>query len=292
LAEKELTAINHLRSVLPGEFNVAASTMYGGRYQGILLTNRQWGTIDPLAKEYLSVNQSMEESEAQRIFKTAIALSGTEEMFTNVMKEEVEIVATKKAFFEVASIEQPPKETVDQCGTVKNDRGDIGYIKPLGLLKVKAWEGPGIEEEDMTDDEDNEVAQTPSDTQIEQFWLENDILDHCFIGLKLETTVHELNIGIKFFDHVAGLYCAFYTFLPNEKMNGWKEPSEFPMSLCRDLMAVKLTPVSDLSTRAPPTEDDLDAEEAAMMGEMERDVAEDEKIGEKLASQTTLDMPC
>ena len=56
-------------------------------------------------------------------------------------------------------------------------------------------------------------------------------------------------------------------------------------------MALKLTKGSEFTARAPPTEDDLDTEEAAMIGEMERDIAEDEKIGEKLANHTTLDMP-
>lgn len=46
-----------------------------------------------------------------------------------------------------------------------------------------------------------------------------------------------------------------------------------------------------LVARGPPTEDDPDAEEAAMVGEMEKDIKDDEKIGEKLAIQTNLKEP-
>lgn len=225
MAEKELLAINHLRKILPGDFNVAASTLYGGHYQGIYLANQQWGAVDPLAKTYVSVDHGFDESEAQRIFKTVIAFEGTEEMFRGVMNEDVEIVTTEKRYFEVVKIEQPSRETIAQYSNVKNDRGETGYFKALGVIHVKNWEGPGDEDEDMTDDEDNKDS-APTDDPVEAFWLEHDILDHCFVGLKMEVKVHELNIGIKFFDYVAGLYCSFHTFLPNEKMNSWKEPSK------------------------------------------------------------------
>jgi hypothetical protein len=224
LAEKELKAINILRKILPGDFSVAASTLYGGRYQGMQLANQQWGAIDPLAKEWVAMEPSVDETEAQRIFKTAIAMAGTDDMFVQVNAEDVEIVATKKRYLEVVSIEQLRQSIVAEFAKVKNDRGETGHINGLGLLHCKPWDGPGFEEEDMTDDEDNDPA--PVDPLIESFWLEHNILEHCFVGMKMEVTVHELNIGVKFFDYVGSLYCSFHTYLPNEKMSGWKEPSK------------------------------------------------------------------
>ena len=224
LAEKELRAMSLLRRVLPGDFNMAASTLYGGRYQGIHIANQQWGAMDPLAKEYLTFEHSFDESEAQRVFKTAIAMTGSEEMFKKVSAEDVEIVATEQRFLEVVSIGQPRKEIVAKCSEVQNECGRTGYIKALGVLHCKTWDGPGFEEEDMTDDEDNDTA--PIDALIESFWLEHDILENCFVGMKMEVTVHQLDIGIKFFDYIPSLYCSFHSFLPNEKMYGWKEPSK------------------------------------------------------------------
>lgn len=221
MAEKELHAINQIRRLLPGDFNIAASSLYGGRYQSINLSNQQWGS---------SADQGFSEAESQRIFKTAIALSGTEEMFQAVMAEEVRIVASEKRYFEVVKVEQPHPDIIAQCSVIQNTEGKTGYVKALGRLHVKAWDGPDVEEEDMTDDEDN-GGSASTDDLVEAFLLEHDILDQFFVGLKMEAVVHELNIGIKFIDYAAGLYCSFHTSLPNEKMSGWKEPSKFLDSL-------------------------------------------------------------
>lgn len=210
--------------MLPGDINVAASILYGGRYKGIQQANQQWGAIDPLAKEWIAHEQIFDESEAQRVFKTAIAFAGTDYMFNKVKEEDIEIVATKKRYLEVVSIEQPRQDIVAEFAKVKNDCDETGYIKVVGVLNCKDWDGPGFEDEDMTDDGDNDPE--PIDAPIESFWLEYDILEHCFIGMKMEVTVHELNIGVKFFDYVGGIYCSFHTYLPNEKMVGWKEPSK------------------------------------------------------------------
>lgn len=217
--------MNYLRRVLPGDFNIAASTLYGGRYKGVYLANQAWGAIDPLAETYVAVDQGFDETEAQDIFKTVIALVGTNEMFKAVLAEDVKIIATQKRFLEVVKIEGADMSIADQYLSAQKAEGKTGYYKALGRLHVKAWEGPGFENEDTTDDEDNEDS-TPIDGPIDTFWLEDDVLKHCFVGLHLEVTVQELDIGIKIFDDVSSLYCSFHTFLPNEKMNGWKEPSK------------------------------------------------------------------
>lgn len=81
----------------------------------------------------------------------------------------------------------------------------------------------------MTDDEDERESGDcdtfTTEPEVESFWLEDSTLQHFFIGMKLEVTVSELSIGIKFFDRVLGIYCSFYTALPNEKViEFWKEP--------------------------------------------------------------------
>ena len=226
LAEKELLSINYLSGGLPGDFSVAASTLYGGRYQGLRAANEKWGAIDPFSRENDAMDVGLDEFEAQRVFKTGIALLGTDEMFKVVMAEDVEIVSTQKRFFEIIKIKMPSAETVAQYLSVSEAEGTVGYYRALGLIHVKAWEGPGYLEEDLTDDEDDGDSKISADDLIETFWLESDILKHCFLGLKLQAVVHELNMGIKFIDDVSGLFCSFHTLLPNEKMIGWKEPSK------------------------------------------------------------------
>lgn len=113
-------------------------------------------------------------------------------------------------------------------GTIEDYKKAPGFktqsIKPLGVVHLKSWEGPGLDVEDLTDDED----ESPSNAEpaVEVFWVEDTILPLLFVGMKLELVVQELNIGIKFFDTVVGVYCSFYSALPNEKViEYWKEPS-------------------------------------------------------------------
>jgi hypothetical protein len=83
----------------------------------------------------------------------------------------------------------------------------------------------------MTDDEGEgegeDGATSTTEPEAESFWLEDSTLQYFFVGMKLEVTVSELSIGIKFFDRVMGIYCSFYTALPNEKViEFWKEPGK------------------------------------------------------------------
>jgi hypothetical protein len=227
LAEKELWAIRQLQTKLPGDFNVAASTLYGGRYKEYRLHAQAWSLDDPASQGYTSTNPGFTDAEAERKFKTAVAFAGDDALFMKTMEADVRIVKTTRKFYEVVEIERPSLQTIQEYASVKNSKGESGYIKALGVVKFKAWEGPGLEPEDFTDDEDAATELKVEEAGVESFWLEDDILELCFVGLKLEVEVQELNIGIKFFDKVIGLHCSFHTYLPNEKMVYWKEPGKF-----------------------------------------------------------------
>lgn len=223
LAENELWAIEQLQSKLPGDFNVAASTLYGGRYENMHMGQASWAVGNPGYKEYVAHDQGFEVLEAERIFKTAIAFVGSDDMFLKVMAEDVQIIKTTTGCFEVMEIQRPDLKVREQFSNAQNMKGEAGYIKPLGILKLKYWEGPKIIPEDFTDDEDHDTSKKDV---AESFWLEDEILQLCYIGLKMEIDFHQLNIGIKFFDRCHGLYCSFFTALENEKMVGWKDPGE------------------------------------------------------------------
>jgi hypothetical protein len=226
LAEKELWEIKQVRHKFPGEFNVAASTLYGGQYQDLYPGDDAWTAEDVGLAEQFPLSRGFNVPEAERIFKTAVAFEGTEGLFLEAMNGDIRIVKTETKCFEVVQLDRAEMTSIDDYSKVKNHLGISGSIKPLGRIYLKSWEGPGMEEEDVTDDED-EAARSPLDEIIETFWLEDEILQHCFVGMKLELVVHELNIGIRFFDDVAGIYCSFHTFLPNEKViDNWKEPGK------------------------------------------------------------------
>jgi hypothetical protein len=155
------------------------------------------------------------------------------------MNADVHIAKTERKFYEVTEIERPSIKTIQEYASVKNIKGETGYIKALGVVRFKAWEGPGLDAEDFTDDEDpTPKAKSAEETTLESFWLEDEIVELFFVGLKLELEVRELNIGIKFFDTVIGLHCSFHNYLPNEKMVHWKEPGTLEMQTINTLVKI------------------------------------------------------
>jgi hypothetical protein len=231
VAEKELWAIKQLQRKLPGDFNVAASTLFGGRYQNIHIQNAEWAVEDPNYGEYPTIEQGFGVVEAKHILTTAIAVNGNNEIFLEAIRNPGEIIKTEKRYYEVINIVRSDVQINEPCAGFKNDQGQTGQIKPLGLIHFKLWSGPGLESEDHSDDEEIAALDASgTDSVYEKYWLEDDILAHCFLGMKLELEVHELDIGIRFFDTVHGIYCSFLTILPNEKMANWKEPGIFTKS--------------------------------------------------------------
>jgi len=74
LAEEELSCISKLRLMLPGDFNIAASTLFGGRYHGVQDDTQEWAVADP-DFEGPSHIRSMPDMTADLIFKTVSAQS-------------------------------------------------------------------------------------------------------------------------------------------------------------------------------------------------------------------------
>lgn len=99
-------------------------------------------------------------------------------------------------------------------------------LKPLGKLKAETWYNTIVlENEDLTlEEEAAALASTSRKIKEYEFWIEDAVLAHCFLGMKIEATVHELSFGGWYFDAVFGVYCDFYEVLPNELMYGWREP--------------------------------------------------------------------
>jgi Argonaute siRNA chaperone (ARC) complex subunit Arb1 len=249
LAEVELPLIRELGNLLPGDFNTAASTLYGGYYNRFGVQNSLWVdddlATDPQRRRRL---YGMPIAEAERIFKTAIAFLGTWEHYQCVMKPYEGEVKSMLKSIEVVEIVLATPEMRKKYAGVKDLSGDAGNFQPLGVLKVKHWDNPDGPEEDTSDDGQS-ATETPPDSVIDEFWLESHILEKCFVGMKFEATVHELSIGIKYFDVVNNIYCSFFTYLPSSRLDGWKPPV--------------------LNERLAPTVDDADDNDGQQEGEKE-----------------------
>lgn len=232
LAEKELWDIEQAHRKFDGLFNTAASILYTGHFQQVVEGDSAFefevdsGNEDSAPR---SERRPLNIAAAEHIFKTAVAFEGTEELFLAAMNADIHVVKSEMRFVEVVQINRATTASIDDYSRVKDHLGVTGTMRALGRIHFKAWSGHGYDVEDTTDDEgeDEEHLTPPPDPIVETFWLDDHILPHCFVGMKLEIDVRELNIGIKFMVDVHGIFCSFYTLLPNEKViDSWTEPSE------------------------------------------------------------------
>lgn len=263
LAEKELWAIKLIQQKMPGEFNVAASTIYEGRWEPRDDSKTSaWDTENGF-EEITGIQRGLTIPEAERIFKTCVALATDDNnpLFEAVSEPGVQIVKSENKSYEVVAIERADEVRVAQFESVKGIDGEAGAIKPIGLIRFKPWKGTRVEEDPEAEKLANIAA---GEEAIESFWLDDEILELCYVGLKLEVVVHTLNFGFKFFDTVKGAHCSFYTYLENEKMMNWKEPCK--RSNCLETVE-NANNLLDPVARPPPTEDDPNSEERVLAAE-------------------------
>jgi hypothetical protein len=93
-------------------------------------------------------------------------------------------------------------------------------LNPVGRLRGKAWRIPNGAKIDLAPGE-----KLPRIDNLEfEFVVEETLLRHCYVGMKIDTTVWKMNFGMYFFDEIIAAYSSFYTVLWNELMMSWKEP--------------------------------------------------------------------
>lgn len=242
-AEKQLWAIKLLAPKLPGPFNIAASTKYNpdGKWTPLSLEPADtWDTHE-------SETKNLTAADADRIFKVGIVLAGNDDdkLFEDISKPDMRIKHSEQKYVEVISIQRATPKVFADYSTITDNYGETGTLKPLGTFTVKPWKGPEnrIPEAELTVEEQHKMKNLPEN--YETFFLEDEILELYFVGLRMEIVVHELEYGVKFLNDIRGLWCSFYTYLEQEKMDSWKEPCELFRSCdvtVADVHSAKQTP--------------------------------------------------
>ena len=219
-AQKELWSIAELLPLLPGDFNMACSVIFGGMYQGMYSDNEQW--MEGLD---LDMNTGISPDKARRIFKIALAANANDDIFENYRKQLADktcrVVSTEETGLEVTELIFPNHEALSLYSQYQCDG-----LKIIGRMRAKTWFCPDREDEDLTEEEEAALAATPPVIKDHEFWVEEELLKKCFVGMKFETTVSQLNFGVSFFDAITGVHCSFYQVLPNNLMEGWRQPEK------------------------------------------------------------------
>ncbi|KAI9728239.1 MAG: hypothetical protein M1828_004700 [Chrysothrix sp. TS-e1954] len=224
VAEKELFETSQALRLLPGDFNVACSTLFGGFYTGLYAESQSW-TNDAMSP---SIALGMSDLRAGRVLKFGIAQYAPESMFDlheveqrepeckqkqwDIVKEWTLAKTEADVGLEICEVQAADAETR------KNYEQSSGNPKSLGILRCRSWTSPVYAEDDLPPGVSLEVH-----ARYELF-VEDEVLACLRPGMKLHATVYTLSSGIQFFDSVTSVKCSFYTALENELMLGFREP--------------------------------------------------------------------
>ena len=231
-ATDELYSIAQVQRWLPGDFNVACSTLFGGTYATKYDGIASWGP-DPDEAEELSFVGFTKEV-AVNVFGVALATVATEEQYQAYVDgptkaQEFEVVEVKeRAGFEITDI-TPVTEAHRKF--YKENTKDF---RPVGIVHARPWRNKATEGmKDLTPAERAEEEKAEADPLDQPSWtatetytlfIEQSIIQYLFVGMKLEATLRKLRCGIWFMDDFLQAFCSFDTWLYNELMLGWKEP--------------------------------------------------------------------
>ena len=200
---------------------MACSILFGGLYQGVYESNCEW--MDDNEKK---ANAGMDPEQARRVFKFALAANADDEIFqiykNHLAGNTCRITGSEEVGLEVTDIILRN----DEARSLYAQRQCTG-LKTIGKLKAKSWfDASAAEEEDLTEEEEAALASNVPDVKHYEFWIEEDVLQHMFIGMKIGTKVTHLNFGVSYFDAINGVHCSFFNRSPNQMMGRWREPEK------------------------------------------------------------------
>lgn len=186
LAEKELPLCCYVSRRLPGDFNMACSTLYDGFYAGMRSDAEVWDDIT------LSQPVGLTPRQATEIFNACVEKRGTAKQ--KEIGLDARVVKAEYLGMEVTGVILPSQEKAEEKDREDEEDSEEGGYNPtgpkaLGKLLVKVWVAEG---------------QTRPDTDLDEFeiWLDTDALQFCFVGMHIEAKVHRLSSGIIWIDNV------------------------------------------------------------------------------------------
>ncbi|GFF41661.1 argonaute-binding protein 1 [Aspergillus udagawae] len=221
IASKELWKNQQFTAKGPGDFNTACSTLFGGVFFDLHVEVDQWNNSKDHAVH-------MTNEIARKVVKFALAGAGVDRQAVRFQE-----LANQDALramrvedidgFEVTAIIFPDDETREFYKVHATD------LRPVGRMLAKAYRDPGKPNIDLSPEERLQWEAGGAPALEFDFFLEEGLLKLCYPGMKVITSVWELNCGTHYFDEVFTAYCSIYTALANDLMIGWKKPKDFRM---------------------------------------------------------------
>lgn len=235
LAAVQLPKVRSAGIELPGIFNIACSTLFGGHYAGMYTGDQTWAQelTGPAIDDSLSVG--LRKETARIVFNTAIAAYGTDDQYAQLERAGITSLKSIDELIlglEVVAVAPADAETAKIYAAANEDLKAKVRVPPLGRLTVTTWPVPGVLKPDlpphlMNDPKHNPLLVKKRPRRSFTLLVEDYVLQHCFPGMKMEAQLRKLDLGhegLWWLDRVEAVHCAFYQWLPNELwMKGWKE---------------------------------------------------------------------
>jgi hypothetical protein len=210
----------------PGDFNKSASAIFGGAHAGTYAGDKSW--VEAMRTEGITIAEvGMRDEEAKIKFTTGISIMGSDEQCDLLMAKSIKILDRISASLEIVDIQLPTYATRELYEVQsKSVQHKLSEFEPLGKLVCKTWWAGDCDEWDLPQDKyPAGKPQQASTGQDYEFWVEESVLQECFMGLKMEASILTLQGGITILDEVHETMCSFFTWLPNELWMG-RKPKE------------------------------------------------------------------
>jgi hypothetical protein len=217
VAEQELPQAHAAGLALPGDFNKSVSAIFGGAQTGIYAGDKSWA--EDMKKEGIKIDAiGIRDEEARINFTIGIAIMGSDEQYAMLEANSFTMLGQIYAGLEVTDIQQSTGAVraryEEQSQTVEHK---LGKLEPLGKLVCKTWYAEDCDEWDLPKDKfPTGKPQRAGAGRDYEFWVEDSVLQKCFVGMKMDATVLHLQSGITILDEVRESMCSFFVWLPNE----------------------------------------------------------------------------
>ncbi|KAL5115672.1 hypothetical protein ACEQ8H_006471 [Pleosporales sp. CAS-2024a] len=217
IAEQELPKVYAAGLALPGDFNKSASTIFGGSYAALYIGETSWS--EEMKSQGIKADEiGVREEEARIKFTTGVAIMGSEEQCSKLEAKTIKVSHKMSASLEVVDIQMPTgvtKSLYEAQGKLVQQK--LGQLQPLGKLICKTWVDDECDEWDLPKTKyPTGRPERAGAGQKYEFWVEEDVMQECFIGLKMCVEMIILDGGIAVLDEVHEAMCSFYHVLPNE----------------------------------------------------------------------------
>lgn len=220
-AVDELWSVREAQSWLPGDFNIACSTLFGGSHSKMYDGKTLWGATQPGESGFVGFTPE----QATQIVGLGIVGAASEDVYSRyaelVDQDNGAGFETAKVFtgagFEIVEIEYPTVECKEMYKKNTNE------YRPVGRVLAKPWKSPLTPPEDLTEEE-KAAPKNPISSEPYVFFMEEIIQRNLSVGQKVMATVQQLNCGVWFFDEFTVVYPNFELWIPNDLVEDYKEP--------------------------------------------------------------------